>query len=179
MEKELLTVEKVKTDLGNALKKYLFFFGFAILFLGGVAYSSYAEVGMNSTTIAIFCLLLVLTIYGVYYILKIRKKAEGDFLIVSDVLSKKCIYYLGRSENIIDTYHLKFSECGKYEIPNYSYRWKKKVSAEKLFSTCTEGDEFWLVTDNGKKGEILAVYNKKYFELSGELKRHLNIKIVN
>ena len=169
MKKELLIVEKVKIDLGDAFKKYLFFFGFVILFCGGLAYMSYSDVGMTSTTIMILCLLVGMTIYGACFILKIRKKAKGDFLIVTDVLFEKCEERLGRRGDIINSYYLKFSEFGKYEIPNNSYRWKKKVSAEKLFSTCTEGDEFWLVTENDKKGEILAVYNKKYFELSGEL----------
>ena len=169
MKKELLTVEKVKIDLGDALKKYIFFVGFVILFCGGFAFSSYAEDGMTSITIMLFCLLAGLIIYGACFIVKIRKKAKGDFLIVTDVLSEKCEERLGRRGDIINSYYLKFSEFGKYEIPNNSYRWKKKVSAEKLYSTCTEGDEFWLVTENDKKGEILAVYNKKYFELSGEL----------
>ncbi|MBE6586948.1 MAG: hypothetical protein E7647_00875 [Ruminococcaceae bacterium] len=166
MGKELLTAKNVKRDLGDLVVRYVWFFAFAAVFCTLIAVMGYLEYGFTSITQITLGLDAVVILYSVFYILKLRKSSKGEFIIVTDRLSEKSDGPIGRYDT---QYVLKFSEYGRYEIPNSVYRWKKKVSAEKLYSCCTEGDGFYLVVGKDGKGEILAVYNKKHFELSGEL----------
>lgn len=173
MKKEILTVERCRKDIRHTANYNIFVMLGVIVVFALMVYSSYCENGMTPVLYILAGLEGVLVFWLLQYSVRYRKLFSYDNLfIVTDVLTEKKGRTLGQTGP--DKYMLTFSKYGRYEIPPANYRWhSKRISDERLYSHCLEGDKFYLVLDKGKSGEIIAVYNKRHFDLSGELSAKL------
>ena len=171
MRKELITLDRCKADIASEYKGAMIAISFVACFVVAIPLMTWLEYGAELLLYLEFALASVIIIWSVSYLLRTRGAAREDsFCIVCDSLSDKKEIKLGKRGDERITYVLVFSEGRTYEIPEKCYRWQeKKISAKKLSSTCEVGDEFYLICTKEKGGEVLAVYNKRHFELSGEL----------
>ena len=169
MQKEQLTIEKIKFDLKKLLKDrcielveltFVVFLFLAILL--------WIPISLLFYKIASGCfaaVMLCLVVFQVLDIIKLHKVFDNTDCIVKDKMVSKEIRRYMRIRNR-GYFRLHFSSYGTYMIPDKSYSWSSMFSMlhKKVYESSNYGDEFYLVLLKQRKGEILFAYNAKMFE---------------
>ena len=132
---------------------------------------------------------LVLPIYHLYLLIKKIRNTRmrrarilnSDISIKTDVLERITTeqiyeprYSFGRTRHNMRTVTYFYFSMRKWRVPNVMthYDWSPNfyLSTEGLINTSVEGNEFYLVSIKDEY-EVGYAYNKKFFELSKDLKQ--------
>lgn len=176
MQKEILTKEKIEQEVA---KRYINIKPqAALLILVGflcaaiiLAIHSLQDFRINIPLICLFVLVVFLIYIGFWTLFDSFKKRKmmnnGNFYITTDKVynTKKKYHYFSRHRPV--DYFLYFEKHGEYIIPMSNYECSEMFSMSDtgLYRYSEIGDEFYLIMAEGKKEQILLVYNKKMFEL--------------
>ena len=193
MEKETLTLYKIKKDLNGKIFQRCIAFICEFLTIGLVCWMIHMMTISDSTPLLdIIFAVLMLSVFAfaviaetigtvrfiIYAIKKVR--IETDVLISKEDKPNRLllfpprnalyltIFFLTRKDK--NVYRLYFKANDKFELPyQKSYRWSSQYSmrAREIFITSDVGDTFTIVKI---KNEVLMVYNNKYFEPAPNLR---------
>jgi hypothetical protein len=172
MEKEILTINKIKKDLIQYLHQETLgvIIGFPSLWLiiamSNIAIKNLFSIGNKIfeaiTLILIFSLIISITYIGIMYV-KINKR---EFTLKNDTLIEKRNFKQGGTKwHSYRPYRLSFT-CNHFDIPaQLSYKWSNiySMNEKEVYNTSSIGDNFTLVEFNKK---VIAVYNHKFFTIS-------------
>ncbi len=167
MQKEQLTIEKIKFDLKKLLKDrcielveltFVVFLFLAILL--------WIPISLLFYKIAFGCfaaVMLCLVVFQVLDIIKLHKALHNTDSIVKDkmISKEKRRYRRIRNRGYARLYFLNY---GIYMIPDLSYS-RSSMRHLAVYESSDYGDEFYLVLSKPHTGEILLAYNTKTFEL--------------
>ena len=178
MQKDKLTMEKIKNDLG--IVKRLRAPDIAVYIVGSVltgivvllvTIGALAEELGNARYVftTIFSLFLLLLIGDCVHHLCLRAQckrlaATGNFLIKKGALKRR-ISFRHYNKPYYATYIFWFSKYGYYELSLSPEDWEKiynGIVIEGLFRSSEPGDVFYLVCN--KRGKVLIAYPAKLFE---------------
>lgn len=193
--KEILTNECIAKDILSRIFStligdgvaflLLYFFSLLFKFLSSASGNErFVELVFYVHIILAFCALLDL----VYQLRIIIKAKKYDFIMLNDFVTDKkeyvqpsmFIFSIPFGFLLTTPYTLYFGNYGKYVISkriiNYrwsfinsdNYKWSKynKMSDKSLYNSSCIGDDFLLVSLNGK--HIHMVYNMKFFDYSNQ-----------
>ncbi len=167
MQKEQLTIEKIKFDLKKLLKDrcielveltFVVFFFLAILL--------WIPISLLFYKIAFGCfaaIMLCLVVAQVFDIITLHKAVDNTDYIVKDKMISKEIRRYMRIRNR-GYCRLHFSCYGTYMIPDESYSRSTNFIPKNVYESSDYGDEFYLVLSKQHTGKIHYAYNTKMFE---------------
>lgn len=176
--KEMLTRDNIRRDLRRKLWKSLLLLVLAVLLLVALVYliaanpvflisTVYGRLDLPGWVYAVAILLVLgFTVWQTWLVIcGFRHK----LYIVKDVLISSELEkgIRPRTWTPYTDCTLLFSGYGDYEVPEKNYPWSKEYSmtAEGVYRTSMDGDEFYLVLTKPHSGKILLAYPAKYFAL--------------
>lgn len=170
MQKEPLTIEKIRHDLRGQIRDGLIFFGLCIIFL--VLFSFLSIKMLQERELIVILLgfmlvfLLILTIVQAICVYKRYYALNNPDCIVKERLGRKEIKYQLRKNRPNEFYCLYFPGHRAYEIPGENYEWSELyyLSGKMVYTYADCGDEFYLVLSKPHTGKILLAYNAKMFD---------------
>lgn len=174
MQKEKLTMEKIKNDLGILNKEDKVHI--ALYMLGLVLFASPFVIDVallrRLYLVSIICLAFALAvfIYRLIVRLEYKKLAKtGGFEVYTGGLSNKKIsrfvnFMVGRLSFLL--FRLNFSKYGSFWLSEwYRKNWEEiymGITVDGLYNSSEPGDLFYLVCN--KRGKVLIAYPAKLFE---------------
>ena len=176
--KETLTRDNIRRDLRRKLWKSLLWLALAVLLLVALVYLIAANPVFLISTVngrldlpgwvyaVVIPVLLGFTVWQTWLVIcGFRHK----LYIVKDVLisSEEERYVHVRTYLPRTCVTLHFSGYGDYEVPEKNYPWSKEypMTAEGVYRTSFDGDEYYLVLSRPHSGKILLAYPAKYFTM--------------
>lgn len=177
MEKDILTIENIRSDLRHQLRGIVigmvvctvFFVLFFWLFLTVLdepgAFFAILEV------VIFLLMLLIITIVCIKSIYEIRSVLEKPGSIVTDrVVGMETKDHMHRGifvPRCDQTYHLRFAGYGEYVISQHNFSWSAlhAMDADMVYFHAECDDEFYLVLSKPHTGKILLAYPRKMFDL--------------
>ena len=176
MQKEKLTMEKIKNDLSILNKEDKVYIALYVLGLVLFASPFVIDVALlrRLYLVSIICLVFVLAvfIYRLIVRLEYKKLAKtGGFEVYTGGLSNKKIsrfvnFMVGRRSFLL--FRLNFSKYGSFWLSEwYRKNWEEiymGITVDGLYNSSEPGDLFYLVCN--KKGKVLIAYPAKLFEFS-------------
>lgn len=173
MQKEKLTMDKIKADLSGVFKRsigdIIISTVFFLLFLGGVLLAN--KLTPSNFFIYLFAIpvliLLLLVIISVIRTINLYKICNNTQCIVKDKLIGKEIKEYYTRQGLIQRYYFYFSSYGDYWVSGEYYKWSQNFNMpyDGLYRQSDCGDEFYLVLTKRHTGKILSVYNTQMFQM--------------
>ena len=165
MQKEILTIQNIKTDLRKLLKdRYIELIEITLVFLLIVAVLLWVPIIFDKVAFGCFAaIMLCLVVAQVFDIITLHKAVDNTDYIVKDKMISKEIRRHMRIRNR-GYFRLHFSCYGTYMIPDESYSRSKNFIPKSVYESSDYGDEFYLVLSKQHTGKILYAYNTKMFE---------------
>ncbi len=175
MQKEKLTMDKIKTDLNGYIKDSIggiVFFFILSLFLLGITLIVFAVTFDYLVLLAYFFAILTAVVFaialgGIVQTINLYKICNNTSCIVKDELIGKEIkeYYGSRARG--KCYYFYFSSYGAYQVSGEYYKWSQNFNMryDGLYRQSDCGDEFYLVLTKRNTGKILSVYNTQMFQM--------------
>ena len=177
MEKDILTIQNIQSDLRHQLRGMVILTVVCAIFFALTFWLFLAvldEPGGFFTKLRVALLpilLLIMVVAGsksIYETCSVLKKPGS---IVTDrvvgIETKDHMYkgvFLPRCDQ---TYHLRFAGYGEYVIPYHNFSWSglHAMDADMVYFHAECGDEFYLVLSKPHTGKILLAYPTKMFIL--------------
>ena len=165
MQKEILTIQNIKTDLRKLLKdRYIELIEITVIFLLFVAVLLWVPIIFYKVAFGCFAaIMLCLVVAQVFDIITLHKVVDNTDYIVKDKMISKEIRRYMRIRNR-GYCRLHFSSYGTYMIPDESYSRSTIFIPKSVYENSDYGDEFYLVLSKQHTGKILYAYNTKMFE---------------
>lgn len=173
MQKEKLTMDKIKADLSGVFKTNIGAIIISVvlflLFLGVVLLAN--TLTPSNFFIYLFAipvlLLLLPVIMSVIKTIKLYKVLNNTQCIVKDKLIGKEIKEYYTRHGLVKYYFFYFSGYGEYQVRGEYYKWSQNFNMwyDGLYRQSDCGDEFYLVLTKRHTGKILLVYNTQMFEM--------------
>ena len=193
-EKEVLTSEKLRHELGDERKSVvagviiavvILFFTIGLLAILGLWMNIpllltglFKGVKASYQTLQLFVLIicyLAICCYGIRYFIRLYKAKDSGMKLVSarvcgmrsaDVYRRHAIgTYEDRN---ITYYYLTFKVYGEVCLQGYDYEFTDHpMAAGDVYFSTSVGDEFYLVSFKNN-GDVIKAFPAKYFELSDE-----------
>ncbi len=174
MKKEILTMEKIKNDLGILNKEnkvHIALYVLGLVLFAGLFVIDVARL-RRLYLVSITCLVFVLAVFVYRLIVRLEYKKmakTGGFEVYTGGLSNKKIswfvnFMVGRRSFLL--FRLNFSKYGSFWLSEwYRKNWEEiymGITANGLYSSSEPGDLFYLVCN--KRGKVLIAYPAKLFE---------------
>ena len=171
MEREILTLEKIKKDLKKQRKDLYTGFGVIFLFFPLMLWLFISSIKAGAVMPAILFSLYVLLWVGVLVWLAIdivtrnRVLEDKKHIVIDEVtgVDEKALdraVYIRTEDGYITTrfrYIIYFSDYGEYTTLDRA-----------MYNSCRCNDKFYLVLSKPHTGKILLAYNAKRYVLEGE-----------